>query len=71
MSQWTPGEYALLMFLTGKSGSFYDKLFKAIAKADKMNREKLRIGFPEEVAAYVGWSEGDLADRARTAGFNV
>lgn len=41
---------------------FYKHLFEAITRADANNTEKLRIGFPEEVAAYGLWvCEGYLA----------
>jgi len=34
---------------------FTAQLFRLIAKADVQNRERLRKGFPEEVAVYEEW----------------
>lgn len=53
-------------------GSFTIALFNAIAAADQENRRRLGLAFPEEVAAYVAWTEGDLHERAsRIAGGDV
>lgn len=47
----------------GLYGGFFEKLFRAIAHADTFNQEKLALGFPDEVAGYRSWSEGDLFQR--------
>lgn len=39
-------------FLGGDGDWFTAKLVRLIAKADSENRERLRQGFPDEVAAY-------------------
>ena len=41
-----------LEFQFRQSGSFYEHLFNAIIAADRANRAKLALGFPEEVEAY-------------------
>lgn len=41
--------------LLGHGDWFTAQLLRLIAKADRENREKLRLGFPEEVAAYEEW----------------
>lgn len=38
-----------------QTGSFFKHLFDAISIADSHNVEKLRVGFPEEVAAVRTW----------------
>jgi hypothetical protein len=38
--------------LQGEGSWFTAHLLRLIAKADRQNRDKLRMGFPEEVAAY-------------------
>jgi len=42
--------------LHGEGDWFSAKLLRLIAKADAENREKLRLGFPEEVAFYENWT---------------
>lgn len=46
-------------------GHFYKSLMDTIARADLGNRAKLALAFPDDVAAYVAWTEGDLAQRVR------
>jgi predicted DNA-binding protein len=41
------------------SGSFYYHLFEAISRADRVNIECLRNGFPQEVNAYHNYSTVD------------
>jgi hypothetical protein len=50
------------------AGSFMETLYKLIHLADEKNLEKLRKGFPNEVAAVLAWTQGDLVDRATAAG---
>lgn len=45
-----------LDFQFDQGGGFFKKLFLAMASADDTNIEKLRLGFPEEVAAFIAWS---------------
>ena len=42
-----------LEFHFGMTGNFFKSLFNVIAIADNRNIEKLRLGFPEEVDAYL------------------
>ncbi len=37
---------------------FTAELLRLISKADLENRERIRLGFPEEVAAYEAWARG-------------
>lgn len=68
MAKMTEGEKKFMDFNHGRSGSFYDALFKAILKASADNLNKLSSGFPEEVRAFTKWSSvpgyaQDLEDR--------
>ena len=38
---------------------FTSQLLRLIDKADRLNREKLRMGFPAEVAAWERWMYGE------------
>lgn len=58
-------EKELFKFLLDMQGGFKSCLFGAIGRADRQNRERLRKGFPELVAAYEGWTEGDLHARTQ------
>jgi hypothetical protein len=44
--------------VAGEGDWFTAKLLRLIAKADASNRERLRLGFPDEVAAYDAWAHG-------------
>ena len=37
---------------------FSSHLLRLIAKADKVNRERIRLGFPDHVAAWERWQAG-------------
>lgn len=41
--------------VAGGGDWFTAQLLRLIAKADKSNREKLRVAFPDEVAAFEAW----------------
>jgi hypothetical protein len=41
--------------IAGGGDWFTAQLLRLIAKADKQNREKLRLSFPDEVAAFEAW----------------
>ncbi len=45
----------LQLILEGHGDWFTAMLLRLIAKADGINREKLRAGFPGEVKAYESW----------------
>jgi hypothetical protein len=49
-------------------GSFFAALFDAIKLADDKNLERLRLGFPIEVAGFLAWNRGDLAGELRRRG---
>ena len=57
----TNGEIKLLYYQIGECGGFFLALFDAMSHADGHNLAKLRLGFPEEVAAFQRWTQGDLA----------
>lgn len=61
----TAGEKLYLEFHYGMVGGFYHLLFQAIAVADMGNKDKLAKGFPEEVAAYICWTQGSLYERCK------
>lgn len=42
-------EKELFFYFIGHSGSFMTALFDAILRADIQNKERLRMGFPQEV----------------------
>jgi len=45
--------------LSGHGDWFHAQLARLIAKADEINIERLREGFPNEVAFYEAWYYGD------------
>jgi len=65
MDELTPVEMEFCRFIMGRTGGFMSALFTAVAKADSVNLERLRLGFPDEVAAHERWTKGDLATVAR------
>jgi len=44
--------------VAGMGDWFTAQLLRLCAKADDENLAKLRLGFPEEVQAYLDWREG-------------
>lgn len=66
--EFTRAEMQYLDFQHDRSGGFTTTLFRLIGKADQTNREKVRKAFPDHVAAYEAWTQGDLSDRARRVG---
>ena len=54
------------------AGDFKRSLWITISLADENNLARLRLGFSEEVHAYLSWTRGDLHERAsRIAGGTV
>ena len=45
--------------LLGEGDWFGARLLRLIQKADRSNRERLRAGFPEEVAEFEKWERGE------------
>ena len=45
--------------LDGKGNNFTAMLLRLICKADMLNREKLRIAYPDEDRAYENWYNGE------------
>lgn len=60
-TQW---KFEMERAMSGKGDWFTSHLLRLIAKADLMNRERLRMGFPDHVAAYERWlaSEGEFSN---------
>jgi hypothetical protein len=52
--------------IAGRGDWFSARLLRLIAKADRTNLERLRLGFPEHVAAFEAWRDEPL-DRQRPA----
>jgi len=61
----TQGErvYLLVLYFPDNAGSFQRALIRLTWAADSSNLARLALGFPEEVAAHIAWSQGDLAQR--------
>lgn len=47
------GERRLCDYQYERLGGFYTSLFEAISRADYINLAKLKLGFPEEVVAFM------------------
>lgn len=69
--KFTKEERLYIMAMHGRTGDFFRTLFEAIERADTVNLERLRAGFPKEVAAQQAWRNGDLSDRIRAAGYVI
>lgn len=55
----TKGERFIIDWQYHMAGDFMTALVEAIARADMKNLEKLAEGFPEEVEAYINFSQID------------
>ena len=51
-----------LEFQFRQTGSFYTQLFELIAVADDENLNRIAIGFPEEVRAYLSFTRHGVKD---------
>ena len=69
--RWTTGEKWIIKWQFGLLGDFNTALVKAITLADESNLERLQVGFPIEVNAFVSWQRGNLSERLRTAGLEI
>lgn len=69
--QFTETEKFIVKWQFGMLGSFKAALVDVIKLADEDNLAKLAKGFPEEVAVFIAWNAGDLAERLREAGLEV
>lgn len=61
--QFSAGDKAVVKWILNRHGSFFTALFDAIKTADPINKQKLALGFPNEVEGFLNWSEGDLNTR--------
>ena len=57
------GERNYFRYQLGIRGGFHTALYRLISLADQSNRHKLQKGFPDEVLAYLSWTQGNLAER--------
>ncbi len=64
-------ETLIIMWQFRMLGGFKAALFEAIRLADPENLERLARGFPEEVAAFKEWRDGDMGGRLRQKGVPV
>ena len=51
------GELLFMMYKTGRSGEFYTNLFNAIQSADTINKRRLAVSYPEEIAAFRNYQD--------------
>lgn len=65
---WTEGEKWVVRWQWRLLGDFQQALSEAIKRADDGNLDRLRLGFPDQVAGFLAWNRGDLAQRLRAAG---
>jgi hypothetical protein len=68
-SPWTAGEKWVVKWQFRLLGDFGTALAEAICRADDTNLARIAKGFPDEVAGFLAWNRGDLAQRLRAAGF--
>jgi hypothetical protein len=52
--------------IAGRGDWFSARLFRLLAAADRENRERLRLAFPEHVAAFEAWRDGPLDSERAT-----
>lgn len=64
----SPEAKAVLKWQWRLYGSFFTALFDVIKLADDDNLERLRKGFPVEVAGFLDWNRGYLAAKLRVKG---
>jgi len=69
-SPWTPAEKWVVKWQYRLLGDFETALAEAICRADDGNLDRLARGFPNQVAGFLAWNRGDLAERLRAAGFS-
>ena len=68
---WTESEKWVIMWQFNLLGDFQTALASAIKLADEDNLERLRRGFPMQVAGFLQWSQGNLGNRLRNAGLEI
>lgn len=61
--EFTEGEKSYLEYYFGFTWGFTRNLFETIRSANPEERDKLALGYPEEVNAYVSWTTGSLKSR--------
>ena len=64
----SPEAKAVLKWQWALYGDFFTALFGAIKRADDENLERLRKGYPVEVAGFLAWNRGGLAKELRDKG---
>jgi len=68
---WSDGEKWVVKWQFGLLGDFQTALARAIAQADDENLRLLALGFPKQVAGFLSWNRGNLAERLRVAGLEI
>lgn len=68
---WDNGVKSLIEWQFGLHGDFKAALWNAISVADAQNLSRLYDAFPEEIAAFRQWIDGDLGTRLREAGLEI
>jgi hypothetical protein len=61
-------KHLIHMWQYDKLGTFHSLIMKAVTVADDTNRERMRQGFPLEVAAYEAYTQTDIAEEMRREG---
>lgn len=70
-SDWTKAEQIIIKWQFRLLGDFQTALMGAICAADEGNLARLALGFPQHVAGYIAWNQGDLGTRLRAAGLEI
>ena len=45
------------------ANNFHSLLYTLVSKSDPVNRERLRLGFPEEIKVWEDWHAAESEDR--------
>ena len=69
--QFNNGEKSLIEWQYRMCGDFRSALWKAISHADDGNLNRLAKGFPQEIAAYYDFINGNLGNRIRDFGLDI
>lgn len=70
-SDLTEAEKWVVKWQLGILGGFQMALARAMVCADDANLERLRLGFPDQVAGLLAWRHGDLRVRLVARGLDV
>ena len=65
------GEKRYIKYQFHMASGFVHALFQLVNRADEDNRERLRAGFPQEVAAWEAYHNGSLGRRLDAYGVDL